>query len=210
MLSAPSGGGKTTIAQALLAARDDVAFSVSATTRRPRATEVDGRDYRFMSREEFQRSIDSGEFLEWAEYGGQLYGTLETEVRRILQGGQHAVLDIEIQGARLVRERAANVVSIFILPPSIEVLTERLRERSTENPGELAARLRRAVEEIGEAAEYDYIVINEDRTQAVADVARILDAEAHRPSRLDGIEELLNDLRDALAHEARAAAQRGE
>jgi guanylate kinase len=210
VLSAPSGGGKTTIARALLEARDDVEFSVSATTRQPRPSEVEGRDYRFISRETFQQAVQAGEFLEWAEYSGQLYGTLEAEIRRILQAGRHAVLDIEIHGARRVRERAANVVSIFILPPSIETLTQRLRQRSTEKPGQMAARLRRAVEEIGEAAEYDYIVINEDRTQAVADVARILDAEAHRPSRLSGIEELLNDLRDGLTQEAKAAAQRGE
>ena len=210
ILSAPSGGGKTTIARALLAARDDVAFSVSATTRKARDGERDGTDYVFLSREEFERRIDEGHFLEWAEYGGELYGTLDSEVDRIIRQGKHAVLDIEIQGARKVRERASNVVSIFILPPSTEALVQRLRERSTEKPKQIRPRLEAAVNEIGEAAEYDYIVINDDRTQAVADVARIIDAETHRPSRLPGIETLLNDLRDGLARAAKTISDTEE
>jgi len=210
ILSAPSGGGKTTIARALLAARDDVAFSVSATTREARGGERDGIDYVFLSREDFQRRIDRGDFLEWAEYGGHLYGTLDSEVDRIIRQGKHAVLDIEIQGARKIRERASNVVSIFILPPSTEALVERLRARSTEHPVQLRPRLESAVDEIGEAGEYDYIVINDDRTQAVADVARIIDAETHRPSRLPGIEQLLNNLRDGLARAAKSVSENEE
>ncbi len=202
VLSAPSGTGKTTIAKSLLAARDDIAFSVSATTRDPRAGERSGVDYHFLDRADFEQRIDKGEFLEWAEYSGNLYGTLVSEVEEILEAGQHVVMDVETQGARSIRQRSKNVVSIFILPPSTQALLDRLQNRRTESPTDLAARLQRAVEEIGEATDYDYIVINEDRTQAVADVARIIDAEVRRPFRVPGIDQLLHDLRDGLRREA--------
>ena len=207
VLSAPSGTGKTTIAKSLLAARDDVAFSVSATTRRPREGEIEGVDYHFLDRAEFEQRIDRGEFLEWAEYGGQLYGTLASEVNAILESGRHVVLDVETQGARSIRQRSPNVVSVFILPPSTEALVKRLRGRSTESPAALEARLERAVDELGEATDYDYIVVNEDRMQAVSDVARIIEAESRRPLRLQGVEELLTDLREGLTREAGAVRQ---
>ena len=183
VLSAPSGAGKTTIARTLIAARDDVGFSVSATTRAPREGERDGVDYVFLSPAEFQRRIDDGAFLEWAEYGGNRYGTLQSEVDRVLAAGRHVVLDIEVQGARQVRERCQNTVSVFILPPSARALLERLGGRKTEREPEMARRLRLALEEIGEASAYDYVITNTDRTQAVAEVAAILDAESHRPRR---------------------------
>lgn len=181
-----------------MAARDDVEFSVSVTTRRPRDGERDGVDYLFLSRDEFQRRIDRDEFLEWAEYGGELYGTLRSEVERVRRAGKHAVLDIEIQGARIVRERTNQVVSIFILPPSVDALLKRLRRRADDAPEVLAVRLQRAVDEIREALTYDYVVINDDRTQAVADVAGIIEAEAHHPERIAGLGELLEELRQGL------------
>lgn len=207
ILSAPSGTGKTTIAKALLATRRDIAFSVSATTRPPRDAEEPGVDYHFMDRGNFEARLESGDFLEWAEYGGHLYGTLSSQVEEILRSGRHVVLDIETRGARVVRERSPTAVSIFILPPSTGTLVQRLRERSTEGPADLERRLARAIEEIGEAADYDYIVINADRDQAVADVTRIIDAEAHRPIRLPGIDELLNNLRDGLSNEVQSVRQ---
>jgi guanylate kinase len=194
VLSAPSGAGKTTIAQALLAAREDLGFSVSATTRPPRTGEQDGVAYRFLSRSEFDRRVAAGEFIEWAEYGGHRYGTLRSEVDRLLAEGRHVLLDIEVQGARQVRERCQNVVSVFILPPSAKALAERLGGRNTEQRPAVARRLRTAVDELGEAAHYDYVVVNADRTQAVAEVAAILDAESHRPRRLADLEQQLRSL----------------
>jgi guanylate kinase len=194
VLSAPSGAGKTTIAQALLAAREDIGFSVSATTRPPRTGEQDGVAYRFLSRSEFDRRVAAGEFVEWAEYGGHRYGTLRSEVDRLLAEGRHVLLDIEVQGARQVRERCQNVVSVFILPPSAKALAERLGGRNTERRPAVARRLRTAVDELEEAAHYDYVVVNADRTQAVAEVAAILDAESHRPRRLADLEQQLRSL----------------
>lgn len=208
ILSAPSGGGKTTIAQALRTARDDVGYSVSATTRQPREGEEDGVDYFFMTPDEFQRRIDANEFMEWARYGGSQYGTLVSEVERILKSGKHVVLDIEVQGARAIRERLANVVSIFILPPSAGVLRERLTDRSTEHGDTLGSRLQHAVDEVAEAPDFDYIVTNDDRAQAVAEVAGIIDAESQRPMRLPGMAKTLNELRDALAEQAQSMRHR--
>ncbi|GBD33213.1 Guanylate kinase [bacterium HR33] len=183
ILSSPSGAGKTTIARALLAARDDVGYSISATTRPPRPGEKDGVDYYFVTEDEFRRKRDAGEFLEWAEYSGYLYGTLRSEVDRVLASGKHVVLDIDVQGARAIRERRDDVVSIFILPPSVEELLARLGGRGGNPPADLERRLRRAVEEVECAAEYDYIIVNADRTQAVAEVAAILEAEGRKTSR---------------------------
>jgi len=199
VVSAPSGAGKTTITQALLAARDDLGFSISATTRAPRAGEREGVHYHFLGREEFDRRIAAGEFLEWAEYGGHRYGTLRTEVDRVLAEGRHVVLDIEVQGARQVRERCQNVVSVFILPPSAKALADRLGGRNTEHRPVVAQRLRAAVGELAEALAYDYVVVNADKTQAVAEVAAILDAEAHRPGRQPDLRQQIADLVRDLA-----------
>lgn len=206
ILSAPSGAGKTTIARALAERRDDVEFSISATTRAPRGAERDGVDYYFLDRATFQRRIDAGDFLEWAEYGGARYGTLRDEVDRVLRSDRHVLLDIEVQGARLVRNRSQNHVSIFILPPSGEELVNRLRERRTEGPESLARRFRRAVDEIAEAVDYDYIVINDDRERAIAEVDEIVDTEMLRPTRVPGLDTFMNDLRDVLARAADAMA----
>ena len=162
VLSSPSGGGKTTIAQALLAARADVGYSVSATTRAPRPGEQDGRDYHFLTADEFERRVEAGEFLEHATYGGNRYGTLRSEVERVLEGGRHVVLDIEVDGARQVRARMPDAVRVFVLPPSAEVLVERLRSRDTESAEARRLRLSLAAEELRAASEYDYVVVNEE------------------------------------------------
>ena len=178
VLSAPSGGGKTTIAKKLLQARKDLGYSVSATTRATRNGERDGEDYHFLSREEFERRRDRGEFLEWAEYGAQLYGTLKREIDRIFGEGRHAVLDIEIEGARQIRRNFPNSLQVFVLPPSADVLVERLKRRNTENPELLRKRLTHASEELAAVAEYDYAVVNEDLDTAVDQVSAILDGKA--------------------------------
>ena len=141
VLSSPSGGGKTTIAQRIVNERPDAGYSVSATTRAARQGEQDGRDYHFLTRDEFERRVEAGDFLEHAEYNGHLYGTLEQEVRRVTQDGHHVLLDIEVVGARLVRERFPDAVLIFVVPPSGRVLVERLRGRGTESEAGIAMRL---------------------------------------------------------------------
>ncbi|MBI3982748.1 MAG: guanylate kinase [Gemmatimonadetes bacterium] len=207
ILSSPSGGGKTTIARTLLAAREDLGYSVSATTRPPREGEQEGADYFFLSRNEFQRRAAEGEFLEWAEYSGHWYGTPRAEVDRLLAAGRHVILDIEVQGARQVRERRSDVVSIFILPPSVDELLARLGARGDQPPQALKRRLRQAVVEIDAAREYDYIVVNADRTQAVAEVAAIIDAEAHRARRQTAVLAAIADFKRELVEAADGLAE---
>ncbi len=207
VLSSPSGGGKTTIARSLLQARDDLAYSVSATTRPMRAGEKNGADYFFLSREEFLRRVEAGEFLEWATYGGNLYGTLRAEIERIFARGRTAVLDIEIEGARQLRASFPNSLHLFVLPPSAEVLVSRLAGRNTESPAVLRERITRAADELAAVAEYDYAIMNQDLVLAVAQVAAILDAEARRVARQDGLTTFIDRLRrDVLAQAAQIAA----
>jgi guanylate kinase len=207
VLSAPSGGGKTTIARSLLQARDDLGYSVSATTRPRREEERDGVDYHFLSREEFLRRIEAGEFLEWATYAGNLYGTLRSEIDLIFARGRTAVLDVEIEGARQIRASFPNSLHLFVLPPSAEVLVSRLAGRNTEPPAVVRERITRAADELAAVAEYDYAIFNEDLVLAVAQVAAILDAEARRVARQEGLAPFIERLRrEVLAAASRLAA----
>jgi guanylate kinase len=183
VLSSPSGGGKTSIAKNLLQARDDLGYSVSATTRPMREGEKEGVDYHFISREEFLRRREAGEFLESAEYAGQLYGTLRSEIDRLFARGRHAVLDIEIEGARQIRRSFPNSLHLFVLPPSAEVLVGRLRGRNTEPAEVVRQRITHAAAELDAVREYDYAIVNDNLVLAVAQVAAILDAESRRVSR---------------------------
>ena len=203
VLSAPSGGGKSTIAQRLLQGRDDIGYSVSATTRPRRANEVDGRDYHFLGREEFQRRVAAGEFVEWAEYGGELYGTLKSELAKVFAEGHHAVLDIEIEGARQVKQQYPDSVRVFILPPTGSALIERLAGRNTEPPRKVRARVERAGAELAAAGEYDYIVVNDDLVTAVERVAAIIDAESQRVRRQKDLAGAIARLRNEVAQAAR-------
>jgi guanylate kinase len=195
VLSAPSGSGKTTIAKMLLQARDDLGYSVSATTRTKRPGEKDGVDYHFLSRDEFVRRRQNGEFLEWATYGGELYGTLNSEIQRIFAQGRNAVLDVEIEGARQIRQSLANSLLVFVLPPSANALVERLSGRKTEDPALVRERLLRAADELVAVSEYDYAITNEDLIVAVAQVAAILEAETWRVARQDTLPEFIDQLR---------------
>ncbi len=199
VLSAPSGGGKSSIARSLLQGRDDLGYSVSATTRPMREGERDGVDYHFLSREEFLRRRAAGEFLESATYGGHLYGTLRSEIDRIFAARRHAVLDIEIEGARQVRANFPNSLLLFVLPPSAEVLIGRLKGRNTEPPEVLRERITRALEELDAAKEYDYVVVNQDLVIAVAQVAAILDAASRRVSRQGDLPQVIARLRKDVA-----------
>ncbi len=204
VLSSPSGGGKTTIARNLLQARDDLGYSVSATTRPRREGERDGVDYHFLERTEFLRRIEAGEFLEWATYAGHLYGTLRGEIDRIFARGRIAVLDVEVEGARQIRATFANSLHLFVLPPSAEALVGRLARRNTEAPAVIRERITRAADELAAVAEYDYAIVNEDVALAVAQVVAILDAEARRVSRQEQLVPFIERLRrDVIATAAR-------
>lgn len=180
ILSSPSGGGKTTIAHQLIKQRDDCEYSVSATTRSPRRGEVNGVDYHFISREEFEERVIHGGFLEHATYNGELYGTPISELERTRAEGRHLILDIEIIGARAVRQRYPEAILVFVIPPSGAELLRRLRGRGTENDRQLKERLNRALEEIAAGSEYDYLVVNDVLSDAVALTHSILEAESHR------------------------------
>lgn len=203
VLSAPSGGGKTTLAKKLLASRADTAYSVSATTRAPRTGELHGEAYHFLTRLEFERRVAAGEFLEWAEYAGNLYGTLRSEVEKIFAAGKHAVLDIEVQGARQVRANFPEAVHVFVLPPSAQVLLDRLNSRGDLAPDVARKRLQTAVLELSAVGEYDYVVINDRLDVAAAQLAAVLDTEGLRPRR-PGLAEMLFAMRRDLAKAAGA------
>ena len=201
ILSAPSGGGKTTIARMLLSRRPDLGYSVSCTTRAPRPTEVPGRDYYFMSRAEFIAKREQGAFAESAEVHGNLYGTLRAEVERVMAAGQHVVMDIDVQGAVQFIRAFPHSVTIFILPPSAEVLLERLRARKTESPAQLAARLQSALQELQQVDEYEYVVMNDDLERAVASVESIIDAEVVSRERLKNLRQQVGLLIQRLEQE---------
>jgi guanylate kinase len=194
ILSAPSGGGKTTIARHLLQLRSDIGYSVSCTTRAPRPREVDGKDYYFLTRDVFMGRRLAGEFAESAEVHGNLYGTLRSEIARILGNGQHVIMDIDVQGARQIREAFPTSVTVFVLPPSGEVLLERLRKRKTESPQQLVSRLNSALQELRAVEEYEYVVVNDDLDRAVQRVGAILDAEVVSRDRVSGLREQVEQL----------------
>ena len=199
ILSSPSGVGKTTLAERLLAMRQDVGRSVSATTRAPREGEIDSRDYYFLSRAAFARRERAGEFLESATYGGNRYGTLLSEVERLHVAGRHALLVIEVAGARKVRRRFRGAVEIFLLPPSGAELIRRLGVRRTESDQMLARRLAIARRELSAVGEYDYVIVNDVLETAVAEVSAILDAEIHRGDRLKDLKDRVSRLRREIA-----------
>ncbi|HET9425607.1 MAG TPA: guanylate kinase [Gemmatimonadaceae bacterium] len=194
ILSSPSGAGKTTIARALLEVRPDIGYSVSCTTRQPRAGEVEGKDYYFLSRTEFIRRMDEGAFAESAEVHGNLYGTLKTEVERVLRGGQHVMMDIDIQGAARLRRVVPSVVTIFILPPSGEVMLERLRKRKTEEKAAIVRRLESALQELQAVEDYEYVVVNDVLEESVRRVSSIIDAEVVSRERVAGLREQVSTL----------------
>ena len=203
ILSAPSGGGKTTIARELLRHRGDLGYSVSCTTRSPRVGEVDGTDYYFLSRAEFERRRDAGEFAECAEVHGNMYGTLRSEVQRVLGAGKHVVMDIDVQGARQFTRVFPESVTIFVLPPSAEVLLERLRRRQTESKEQLARRLQSALTELQAVDSYQYVVMNDDLHKAVQRVAAIVDAEVVSRERVAGLRHQVSLLVERLEQELR-------
>ena len=201
ILSSPSGGGKTTIAKALLARRQDIGYSVSCTTRAPRAGEVNGKDYHFLTEQEFVARRAKGDFAESAQVHGLWYGTLRSEVEKVLGSGKHVILDIDVQGAAQFRRAFPQAVLVFVLPPNGESLLERLRERGTENAAQLTRRLQSAIAELKAVPEYQYVVINDELERAVQRVAGIIDAETMRRERLTGLERDLRSIVERLERE---------
>jgi len=182
VVSSPSGAGKRTILKRVLAEDDCLALTTSATTRRPRPGEVNGHDYYFISRETFRRRVEAGEFVEWAEVHGNLYGTLRAELDRVLGSGMDAILEIDVQGMQAIRNQGLRFVSIFIMPPSLEELEARLRKRGTDSPEAIALRLRNARAEIKARHQYDHTIVNDVLDEAVARFQAIVRTERRRSS----------------------------
>ena len=183
VVTGASGTGKTTLVRQALSAIPGLRFSVSATTRPPRDGEVDGRDYHFLTRDEFDQRVAQGDFLEWAEVYGNCYGTLKDQVERTLSSGESILLDIDTQGADLVRQAAPEAVTTFILPPSIEVLSERLRGRGTDTEEVIERRIREARLQLQECGSFDYLVINDHLPSAHDQFQAVLVAELLRAGR---------------------------
>lgn len=198
VLSAPSGGGKTTIARRILDQRGDVGYSVSCTTRAPRPGETDGVDYHFLSRAEFDARVAAGEFAEWAEVHGNRYGTLKAAIESVTSGGRHVMMDIDVQGARQVTRAFPDALTIFVVPPSIEILVERLLARRSEKPETLDLRLRNARSELRDAERYQHIVVNDDLDGAVRQVDRIITDEVGRPHRREALGKRVDGVVSAL------------
>ena len=177
VIAAPSGAGKTTLVQAVTRNNPDLRFSISYTTRPQRRNEADGRDYKFVNKETFERLREQGEMLESATVFDNLYGTSREQVEAHLKAGHSVILEIDWQGARQVRAAMPDSVTIFILPPSHDELVRRLRERRTDSDEVIARRLRDAVSDMSHWDEFDYIIINDDLDQAVADLEAVLNGE---------------------------------
>ena len=208
ILSSPSGAGKTTIARELLRRRSDVGYSISCTTRAPRAQETPGRDYYFLSRADFLKRREEGAFAESAEVHGNLYGTLRSEVEKVLRSGKHVLMDIDVQGAVQFKRAFPQAVTIFVLPPSAGVLMDRLRGRQTETPETLIRRLQSALQELQAVDEYEYVVINDELDEAVQRVSSIIDAEVVSRQRIAGLRQqvavLIEKLEEEIANSSRA------
>lgn len=188
VVSGPSGAGKSTLIRAALDEVPELAYSVSATTRKPREGEVNGRDYIFLSRHKFEEWISEGQFLEHAEYSGNLYGTPEHRVEELLEAGSSVILEIELQGARMVREKRPDAVMVFVRAPSLEETRRRLTGRATESAEALESRMSTAVTEVAARDEFDYEVVNAGWDQARQDMLSVMwkivrgedDAERHQ------------------------------
>lgn len=188
VLSSPSGAGKTTIARRLLAEDSEIAMSVSVTTRPMRPGETDGHDYRFVDDDEFVRMVEDGEFLEWAEVFGHHYGTPKAEIKAGLKEGQDFLFDIDWQGTQQLKQKdEQDVVTVFILPPTLEALRQRLEGRGTDSEDVIDRRMDRARGEISHWAEYDYVVINDDVDACFVKVREILHAERMKRTRQTGL-----------------------
>jgi guanylate kinase len=199
VLSSPSGAGKTTLSRMLLDADPEVALSVSVTTRPARRGEIDGRDYHFINEARFQEMVRRGELLEWAKVFDYYYGTPKQPVDNVLAQGRDVLFDIDWQGTQQLREKAASdLVSIFVLPPSIPDLERRLQTRAQDSADVIHARMAKAADEMSHWAEYDYVVINNEIEIAFAELRAILAAERLKRERQSGLSAFVRDLQAEL------------
>ena len=175
IISAPSGAGKGTVISSLIEIRPELVLSISATTRLPRDGEADGKDYYFVTRERFREMVRFGEFLEYAEYVGEYYGTPAKPIYEHIKNGKNVILEIEVQGAKQLMEMQPDALTVFIVPPDMEELEKRLRGRGTDSEEKLTARLERARGELEEKVYYAHIVVNDDVTRAAEEISAIID-----------------------------------
>ena len=198
VLSSPSGAGKTTISRKLLEADSHLRMSVSATTRPMRPGEIDGRDYHFTTREQFDRMVENGDFLEWAEVFGNRYGTPKAEIEQGLEAGRDFLFDIDWQGTQQLRQSMPDhVVPVFLLPPSLAELRERLTGRGTDSADTIAGRMARAKDEISHWDGYDFVVVNDDVESCFNQVRQILESERLRRTRQTGLISFVRELMQA-------------
>lgn len=185
VVSAPSGAGKTSLCRAITESQENLTHSISYTTRSPRPGETDGRDYFFVSRERFQAMVAAGDFAEWAEVHANLYGTSRRVLDDMVTKGIDVILDIDTQGAKQIKQKYQKAVFIFIMPPSLDILEERLRNRRSDNEQEIKRRMQRAREEIKDYPMYDYLIVNRDFDRALNELRSIVTAERCRTRLLD-------------------------
>jgi guanylate kinase len=183
VISGPSGAGKSTVIRLVMEGVRDLGYSISHTTRAPRENEVDGVNYHFVDRDTFRTMIRKGDLLEWAEVYSDLYGTSFSSIRAQVDRGMDVIMDVDVQGARNLRQGLKDCVLLFLLPPSLEVLEERLRGRATDSEEALLKRMEKALQEIRECLSYDYLVFNDDLSEAVEAVRSIVLSERHRTDR---------------------------
>ena len=185
VVSAPSGAGKTSLCRAITGSLEDLTHSISYATRKPRPGEIDGRDYYFVSQERFRDMIQAGDFAEWAEVHSNLYGTSRRVLDDLISKGLDVILDIDTQGAKQIRAKYDTAVFIFIMPPSLDILEERLRNRKSDHEDEIRKRMQRSREEIRDYAMYDYIIVNRDFDRALTELRSIVISERCRTRLID-------------------------
>ena len=176
ILSGPSGSGKTTLAKHIVEKRNDIEFAISYTTRERRENEYDGIDYKFVTRNEFKKMINEGKFAEWAEVYGNLYGTPVDEIESAINSGTDILLDIDVQGAKQIKDKFVSSVHVFLVPPSMDILRERLSNRQTEDNINLNKRLDTAVKEISQIDNYNFVIINNNISDSILKLESIIDA----------------------------------
>jgi guanylate kinase len=208
VVSAPSGAGKTSLCRAMTDSLDNLTHSISYTTRRPRPGEIDGRDYHFVDEERFQEMRSGGNFAEWAEVHSNLYGTSRRVLDDMVAKGIDVILDIDTQGAKLIKQKYEAAVYIFIMPPSLDILDERLRGRKSDHEEEIRKRMRRAREEIKDYPMYDYLVVNRDFDRALNELRSIITAERCRVRHANNtwIEEMYKTIDHKEANNAKSSS----